>query len=88
MSTTDNVAKLAIPLKHPEDTYIFTHTPEFPGPLTIQIISSNIRVHMLPTKAKNMTTNSTTATKKETLPITLPLVPFNKGKKCSMEPGE
>ena len=84
MSSMDNIIKLAIPLKHPEDTYIFTYNPEFPGPLTIQIISSDICAHMLPKK----TEDSATATKKETSPVILPLVPLNKGKKRVWEPGQ
>ena len=28
-----NFIQIAVPLKHPEDTYCFTHDPEFPGPL-------------------------------------------------------
>lgn len=73
----ENHVKLAVPLKHPEDTYIFTYNPKFSGPLTIEIISSQVRSYML---AKN--DEDTTIKKKENSPIILPPVPLNKGKKC------
>jgi hypothetical protein len=29
----ENCIQIAVPLKHPEDIYVFTHNPEFPGPM-------------------------------------------------------
>lgn len=39
-TSSKNFCQLAVPLKHTEDTYMFTFDPEFPGPLTIEIVSS------------------------------------------------
>ncbi|KAG9312497.1 hypothetical protein JVU11DRAFT_6885 [Chiua virens] len=39
-----NTLEIAVPLKHPEDTYSFTFEPEFPGRLTIQVTSSRVNI--------------------------------------------
>lgn len=40
----ESFVKIAIPLKHPEDTYTFVHTPEYPGEMVslLVIYSPNI----------------------------------------------
>ena len=64
-----NTIQISIPLKHPEDTYMFTYNVEFPGSLTIKVISSQVRAHMI-TPAKQ----ETAIKKQENLPTVIPLV--------------
>ncbi|KAF8444065.1 hypothetical protein L210DRAFT_3502710 [Boletus edulis BED1] len=42
--TLGNFIQIAVPLKHSEETYHFTCNPDFPGPMTIEIVSSRVRV--------------------------------------------
>ena len=55
-TSTENSIQLAVPLKHAEDTYMFTFYPEFPGPLTIEIVSSRVREATLATKREDLHT--------------------------------
>ena len=64
-----NVIQISIPFKHPKDTYMFTYNIEFPGSLTIEVISSQVRMHMI-TPAKQ----ETVIKKQENLPTVILLV--------------
>ncbi|KAN0082859.1 hypothetical protein V8E55_008654 [Tylopilus felleus] len=69
------VVMVAVLLKHPEDTYYFTHNPEFPGPLlqTIEIVSSRIHAHQ-----SSLTPQ---VQQKEETPAALPLGSLSTAKK-------
>lgn len=78
---TTNRVQLAIPLKHPEDTYTFTYNPNFPGPLTIDIISSKHRPYMLVENDDETSHDATVVKTHDTTPVKNPLIALNKGKK-------
>ncbi|KAF8427168.1 hypothetical protein L210DRAFT_3508971 [Boletus edulis BED1] len=78
---------VAIPLKHPKDTYSFTYHAEFPGPLKIEIVSSDARPTCNIVSCAQLADNPINVSKTEQpeAPVPHPLVTINQIRKRAKE---
>ncbi|KAF8419231.1 hypothetical protein L210DRAFT_3510825 [Boletus edulis BED1] len=78
---------VAIPLKHPEDTYSFTYHAEFPGPLKIEIVSSDARptCNIVPCAQPADNPINVSKTEQPEAPVPHPLVTINQIRKRAKE---